>query len=277
MSLHLLPLHERELIMRAFWATLLAIAGLAMLLRPNVCLWLTGVGDFCAPDNLSPDLASRLQRTLEARRQAEATPQAWKRWLGVLALVAAAAQLVPEVPYAVPYAVLCLGIAGSRLLSYSAIRRATQRRVAPLVPRSPLDAFQPFLVAGVAGAMASIVIMAWVTPLLPAVIVVAIATATLIWVAWQIAAGRALLVGDDPEMAYAVDRRVRERRVMNLALLATLPAFVLIAPSSPLVPEAYRGFTDAAFWITATAFFATLIAIYICSRRSTAEFERSIA
>jgi hypothetical protein len=278
MFMHHLPLHDRELIMRVFWASLLALAGVAILVRPNLLLWLSGTSCcFRAPNDLSPDQATRLSKTLEARRQAEATPQPWQRWLGILALVLAVAQVIPAVPYAIPYAVFCLGLATCRLLSYSAIRRATQRRVAPLVRRSPLEAFQPFLVLTVAVALASVLLMGWVAPLRPAVIVVALATALLIWIAWQIASGRVLLFGDDPKMEYAVDRRVREGRVMNLALLACAPAFVLAAPSSPLVPEAYRSVTDAAFWLTGAAFFATLIGIYILSRRSTAEFERAVA
>jgi hypothetical protein len=278
MHYHHLPVHDRELIMRVFWAALLALGGVWILLRPNAQLWLSGAGCyFRTPDDLTPDQVSRLDRTLEARRQAEASPQPWRRWLGILALVAAAAQLVPEVPYAIPYAVFCLGLAASSWLSYSSMHRATQRRAAALVRRSPFEAFQPFLVAGVGAALASILLMAWVAPLRVPVVVVALATALLIWIMWQIASSRALLFGNDPKMEYAVDRRVREGRVMNLALLACAPAFVLIAPSSPLVPEAYRSFTDAAFWLAAAAFFATGASIYILSRRATAEFERALA
>jgi hypothetical protein len=277
MHYHHLPLQDRELIMRVFWAALLALGGLWILWRPNAP-WLSGAGCYlCAPDDLTPDQLSRLDRALKARRQAEATPQPWRRWLGVLALVLAVAQLIPAVPYAIPYALFCLGLAASRWLSYSAIRRATQRRAAALVRRSPFESFQPFLIAGVGGALASVVLMAWVVPLRIPVIAVAVATGLLIWIMWQIASSRALLFGDDPKMEYAVDRRIREGRVMDLALLACAPAFVLVAPSSPLVPEAYRGFTDVAFWLSAVAFFATCASIYILSRRSTAEFERAVA
>src|ERR1700678_943930 len=166
MFMHHLPLHDRELIMRVFWASLLALVGVAILVRPNLLLWLSGTGCyFRAPDDLSPDQVTRLSKTLEARRQAETTPQPWQRWLGILALVLAVAQVVPAVPYAIPYAVFCLGLAACQLLSYSAIRRATQRRVAPLVRRSPLEAFQPFLVLTVAVALASVLLMGWVAPL----------------------------------------------------------------------------------------------------------------
>jgi hypothetical protein len=278
MHYHHLPVHDRELIMRAFWAAILALGGLWILLRPNAQSWLSGAGCyFRTPDDLTPDQVSRLDRTLEARRQAETAPQPWHRWLGILALAAAVAQIVPAVPYAIPYAVFCLGLAGSRWLSYSSMHRATQRRAAALVRRSPMEAFQPFLMLGVGAALASVVLMAWVAPLRVPVAAVAIATGLLIWIMWQIASSRALLFGNDPKMEYAVDRRIREGRVMNLALLACAPAFVLVAPSSPLVPEVYRSLTDAAFWLAAAAFFATAASIYILSRRATAEFERAVA
>src|SRR5580698_6861066 len=97
MHYHHVPLHDRELIMRVFWAALLALGGLWILWRPNA-LGLSGAGRYlCAPDDLTPDQLSRLDRALKARRQAEATPQPWRRWLGVLALVLAVAQLIPAV------------------------------------------------------------------------------------------------------------------------------------------------------------------------------------
>jgi hypothetical protein len=120
-------------------------------------------------------------------------------------------------------------------------------------------------------------VLAPVSQLRPAVLVVAIATAVLGWIAWQIASGRALLFGQDPKMEYAVDERVREGRVMDLALLACAPALALAAPSSALIPSAYHTLGDLAWWLTLAAFIGAALAVYLMRRSAAGKFERDIA
>ncbi|MBV8116493.1 MAG: hypothetical protein JOZ01_00870, partial [Candidatus Eremiobacteraeota bacterium] len=107
-----------------------------------------GIGPyFCrAEARLDPLERDRLERTLRARSGAEGT-DAYTRYAGFFTLGLAAFSLVPGVPYALPYAVSCLALAIATLAAYLRFRRATQRRVAPLVRRRVWDSLPPAALA----------------------------------------------------------------------------------------------------------------------------------
>ncbi|HEY1680061.1 MAG TPA: hypothetical protein VGF98_00275 [Candidatus Tumulicola sp.] len=265
------------MLLRLIWAALLAGAGIAILVRRSLGWW--GAGATCffrTPEGLTPDQVARLERTLAARRAAEGSAVPWRRSVGILAILLAIVELIPAVPFAIPYALFCLGLAASELICFSGMRRAVHRRAAALVPRSPLQAIPPFLYLTVGAAFTGVVLASpGMHPLV--VIVIAVATAILAWIAWQIAAGRALLLGDDPKMEYAVDERLRVLRVTNMATLACAPATALVASSIPFVADSYRRSSDVASWIAEAALLAAVLGAFVIARRSAVKFERDIA
>ena len=85
---------------------------------------------------------------------------------------------------------------------------------------------------------------------------VAAATLLLGITAWRIATAPSLLLGQDPQVEYAVDRRLREGRATGTAVLACAPV-VLFAAFAATSDLAYATFAqDLAF----AAMFVALIA-----------------
>jgi hypothetical protein len=239
-----------------------------------------GCGTYCRFDRderYTPEQFRRLDDALSARREAERQRYNWRKGVGVFAVVAALLELVPVIPYAVPYAALCLALAASELVCYVGMRRATQRRAAALVPRSPLQTFSPLLLGAVSATFVGVLMMTPVPALRVASVVVAVATLVLVWIAWQIASSRALLVGDDPKVAYAIDQRLRTSRVASLVALACAPAVALVGSSLPSVPDAYRLIDDVAFVLIYAAFVVVAIALVRIGRDSAAKFGRDLA
>ncbi|HEY1429281.1 MAG TPA: hypothetical protein VGF18_06890, partial [Candidatus Tumulicola sp.] len=239
-----------------------------------------GCGDYGSFDKsceFSAEQSSRIARTLSARREIENPRRQWRRAIGILAIVAAALELVPSIPYAIPYAILCLGVACSELVCYIGMRQATQRRTAALVPRTPQQVLPPFVVAAVAATLLGVLLVAPLPDLRIAAVVVAVSMLVLFWIAWQVASSRALLVGDDPQIEYAIDERLRASRVANLAALAAAPAVALVGSSLPLVPADYRVVGNIAFVLTYAAFVAIAFAIVRSTRSSAAKFQRDVA
>jgi hypothetical protein len=275
MITHLLHLHSPEPLVRIVWAVAVLLAGFVMLSQPEF-----GCGTYCRFDDregFSAEQSSRLDRALSARRDAERPRYNWRKAVGILAVIAAMLELVPAIPYAIPYAALCLGLAASEMVCYVGMRRAAQRRAAALVRRSPLQTFPPLLMVAVAATFVGVLLVSATPALRAAGLVVAIATMILIWIAWQIAASRALLIGDDPKMEYAIDQRLRASRVANLIALACAPAVALVGSSLTFVPPGYQTINTAAFVLVYAAFVVVAIALVRTGRRSTAEFERAIA
>jgi hypothetical protein len=182
---------------------------------------------------LTPPERDRLNRVLDARREAEDIPEAYGRYLGVAIMAFGALALVPAVPLILPYALFCLALAGSTLLAYLRFRRATQRRVAPLVRRSALRVLSPVPIATViCGFVATLSVAAYPPQRLSAIIALT-AIAVLGFVAWRIAEAPALLLGEDPQWEYAVDEHLRICRARQAPFFACATAFVVVGFGYP--------------------------------------------
>jgi hypothetical protein len=204
---------------------------------------------------------------VDAREKAEGISANYGRMLGVTALVLAALEAVPGVPFILPYALFCLAAALLTLLAYLQFRRAVERRVAPLVRRSPFTAFPPLLIVAVACSF--LVSLALATYPLERIGALVVAGATLVLgvIAWRIANAPALLVGIDPALEYAVDERVRVGRARNVANLACAPAFVAVILVTPTLPPQYATFGSVATVVVVAAFFVSLASSLIPLRR----------
>jgi hypothetical protein len=275
MFTNLLHLQSPETLARIVWAVAVLAAGAVMIRRREFGCY--AYCSFGSDAEFSAEQSSRISRTLSARRQVEAPVRPWRIAVGVLAVLAAVLELVPAIPYAIPYTVFCLGFASSQLICYAGMRRASQRRAAALIPRSPQQVLPPFLVAAVGATLIGVLLVAPVPALRVAALVAVVSTLILLWIAWQIASSRALLVGEDPKIEYAVDERLRASRVANLAALACAPAVALVGSSLALVPDDYGFLGSAALAITFAAWVLVMIAVVRSARSSAAKFGRDIA
>jgi len=214
-------------LIRTSTAFMIAAIGLAQLVRP--CCFV-GVGFYFrrACRALSPQAGEQVWETLRARSELEGDTSALMRYVAVFYFAMAALEFVPAVPFAVPYAAASLALALAILAAYLQVKRATDRRVAPLVRRSPLDALPPVVVVAMSLCFAGTLGFALYPPYRIAALAVAISVALLFIIAWRIAGAPALLVGSDPQVAYAVDERVRLIRATGVAALACAPPAVLV-------------------------------------------------
>lgn len=240
--------------------------GLAAFVWPRCFAGVTGYFTRWAA-KMPPNQQERLNRVVEAREDAEGLSAGYGRLLGTFAIVLASLEAVRAIPFIVPYALFCLAGATLTLLAYLQFRRAIDRRVAPLVRRSPFTALPPVLIAGIAGSFVAAVALAAYPPERIGALVVAVSTLVLGSVAWRIATAPALLVGVDPQLEYAVDERVRVGRARNVANLACAPAFVAIVLVGPTLPPEYATLGSIATAITAAAFVISLAAFFLPLRR----------
>lgn len=213
------------------------------------------------------DERERLSRVVDAREEAEGISAAYGRLLGVAAIVLAALEAVRGIPFVVPYSLFCLAAATVMLLAYLQFRRAVERRVAPLVRRSPFTALPLVLIIAIACSFLASVALAAYPPERIGALVVAASTLLLGIVAWRIATAPTLLIGLDPQLEYAVDERVRVGRARSIANLAIAPAFVTIVLVSPSLPAQYANLGSLAVWVLAAAFVVSLAASLLPLRR----------
>jgi hypothetical protein len=253
MIAHLPPHYAARL---ALAAALVAI-GLFALIFPDCFL---GVGGyFKRSGDLSAEERERLDRVLRMRRDAEGISRANGRYLAAACFVLAAAELIPGVPFVLPYALCCLALAFTTFLSYLQIRRATERRVAPLVRRSPLSALP--LIAMAAMLCCFVVVLPFVVYSSESLSALAVeaSTLTLGLIAWQIAVAPALLFGKDAAFEYAVDQRLRNARATTIAMLACAPAVVFVAFAAPRLSPNLAAFGNLAWPIVLVAFLVSLV------------------
>ncbi len=209
----------------------------------------------------------RLDQVVKAREEAEGLSGAYGRSLGVVAILLAGLEALRPIPYVLPYALFCLATAAIMLLAYLQFRRATQRRVAPLVRRSPFAALPPLVIAAMVCSFLASLALAAYPPERFGALVVAIATVILGAIAWRVAIAPAILLGVDPQLEYAVDERVRVGRARSIANLACAPGFVLIILASPALPSEYATFGSIATAVVSIAFVVSLAASLIPLRR----------
>ncbi len=150
----------------------------------------------------SEEQRERLNRVLCARCETEGDTDVYSRYAGAIMILLAPLALVPSLPYILPYALGCLAIAAVNLLCYLRFRRATDRRVAPLVRRSPWKALSPLTVVPTAICIAGAGIFAVDPRFRFGAIVVVISMLVLVAIAWRVAVAPAILFGDDPQLEY---------------------------------------------------------------------------
>ncbi len=220
--------------------------------------WLAGV---------SPEERARLNRVVDAREDAEGLSSAYGRYLGIAAIVLAAFEVVPAIPFVVPYACVCLAVSVVTLLAYLQFRRATEQRVAPLVRRSPLSV----LPLPIIGSVLACVVVALAVAADPAerlgALVLALSTIVLGGIAWRIANAPALLLGQDPPYEYALDELVRAGRARIVANLACTPVFLLAVVAQDELVARYGARGSAAMWVASAAFVISFIGCYVPLRR----------
>jgi hypothetical protein len=229
---------------RAMMALAIFAIGLWAFISPG-CFW--GITQYFkwSSRKLSPLERDRLERTVVARENAEGVSGAYGRWLGVFGMAVAAVAFIPAVPSVVPYAAFCLALAALMLLGYLQFRRATERRVAPLLRRSVMRALPVGSIAAVLCTFVATLALAIYPDLRLGAIAGALATLVLGVIAWRIATAPALLLGMDPQVEYAVDEYVRAARATSIAWLACAPAFVFVTISSASLSR--HGNTSAGF------------------------------
>jgi hypothetical protein len=252
---------------RMLMAFSIFVVGLWALITPDY-FW--GIRPYfkCSTGKLSSEERERLERTMAARQNAEGIPEAYGRWLGVFGIAVAVFTFVYPVPFVVPYGLFCLAVAVLTLLGYLQFRRATDRRVAPLLPRSALSALPLPSIVAITCCFAATLTLAIYPPLRLGAVVGAVVTLMLGIIAWRIAGAPALLLGADPQAEYAVDERVRAGRATSVAVLACAPAMVFVMLSTRSVPPQYSLHAVAAQSIVIVAFFVALILAAIPLRRT---------
>ncbi|HEY1656511.1 MAG TPA: hypothetical protein VGF86_15520 [Candidatus Tumulicola sp.] len=250
---------------RLLTAGMLLALGIGQIVWPR-CFADIGMYFRYARRGLSPEMWERVQRGLQARREAEGISLNRMRFVGSLGILLATLEFVPVIPFAFPYAAFCLIVAASVVAAYVQVRRATERRVAPLVRRSPLDALPPAVIVATVVCLAGTLIFATYPVYRFAALAVAASGFVLLAIAWRIAASPALLLGNDPKIEYAIDERVRICRATNVAFLACGPATILTMLDSRHLPAdlAFYGIVAQIVWV---AFFVALIVSLMPLRR----------
>jgi hypothetical protein len=249
-------LHFKYLFARVFTAALIAGMGLAVLWRP---CYASPIPYFKRLKGLAPADRSRIDRVLAARKAAEDVPDAYGWYLAFTIVALGGLELIPIVPMILPYALVCLAFAGFTLLAYLRFRRAGERRVAPLVRRSPLRVLSPVLVAAMIACFIATVALAAYPPERVSAIVAAAAIVILGFVSWRIAQAPALLLGEDPQWEYVVDEHVRVCRARNVAAITCAPAVVVITLAYPSMVSGFHAYATIALPVVQAAFVVSAI------------------
>lgn len=185
----------------------------------------------------SSEQRERLAHILAARRDAEGDSDVYSRYAGGLFILMAPLALVPSVPYVLPYALSCLAKAAAVLLSYLRVRRATERRVAALVYRSPWASLPPLAIAAAAVCLLGATYFAAYPQFRFGVVVVIASSIALFGIAWRVAVSRTILFGNDSQLEYAIDEHVRFCRATSLVALACTPPTVLVLLAAAALPS----------------------------------------
>src|SRR5579862_8861238 len=124
----------------------LVFLGVLQITMPS-CFWGLSIYFKGTRATFSPEQRERLARVLTAREGVEGHADTYLRIVGFFTIVMGLVALVPGVPFVLPYSLSCVALAAAVLSSYLQFRRATQRRVAPLVRRSVWTSLPPLAVA----------------------------------------------------------------------------------------------------------------------------------
>lgn len=246
---------------RIFMAAVLVFLGVFQIARPR-CFWglsvyFKGVWRLAIRSKDATLEPTRLERVLEARERAEGNSDAFMRATGVFTIIMGGLVLIKSIPFVMPYALSCLGIAVAVIVSYLHFRRATERRVAPLVRRTLWTSVPPTAVIATAVCLLGTAAFAVYPQFRVGVAIVIVAAVALLAVAWRVAKAPAILFGDDSQLEYVVDEHLRFCRAMSLVQLACAPPTVLVGFAWAMLPWNAAGFNLVAFAVAIA--FATVI------------------
>jgi hypothetical protein len=173
--------------------------------------------------NLGWEFKVRLSHVLEARVRAESINTRLTRILGILAALTGVVELIPTVPMLLPYAIGCVALAFQILAIFLQVRGVTTRRVASLAPRRTPIGLPPVLLIGAALCLAGTAGFA-VKVMLPvnglSAVFVLLSMVVMFMVAYRIAVSPALLLGEDAQMEFFVDERLRVVRASSVIFVA---------------------------------------------------------
>jgi hypothetical protein len=206
---------------------------------------------------LSNEQSERLESVIEARARAEGAGGS-ARYAGLFTIAMGLLGLWPAIPYVMPYAASCLAMACATWMAYRKYRRATDLRFAPLVRRTPLEALPPVTIVSVALCLIGTAAFASFPQFRLAAALVVVSMTVLVAIAWRIAVAPAVLFGTDPQVEYAVDKRVRFCRATSLITLACAPPTVFAAFAWALLPS-LSGLLELMLLLVIAGFVATTV------------------
>jgi hypothetical protein len=206
---------------------------------------------------LSNEQIERLESVIEARARAEGAGGS-ARYAGLFTIAMGFLALWPAIPYVTPYAASCLAMAYATWMAYRKFRRATDLRFAPLVRRTPLEALPPVAIVSVALCLIGTAAFASFPQFRIAAALVVVSMTVLVAIAWRIAVAPAVLFGTDPQVEYAVDKRVRFCRATGLITLACAPPTVFAAFAWALLPS-LSGILELMLLLVIAGFIATTV------------------
>lgn len=243
---------------RVFTAGALVFLGALQVVAP-ACFWGLSIYFKRTRAAFGPEQRERLERVLAARERAEGNTDGYLRLVGILTILMAPVALIPTIPFVLPYSLSCVAMSIALLFSYLQFRRATERRVAPLVRRSVWASLPPPAVAATLVCLAGAALFAAYPQFRAGVVVALVAAAVLFAVAWRVATAPAILFGDDSQLEYLVDEHLRFSRATNLLALVCAPPTVLVALAWATLPPSAHFFNAVMFAVAAA--FVVVIAL----------------
>jgi hypothetical protein len=249
--------------MRLVMAIILVAGGLGVFIWPD-SLW-DFAGSFRRTARILPPFERlRLTRVIAAREKAEGISEVHGRILGIAAVFFAGLAAVRSVPVIVPYVLLRLACALVMLFVYARFNRATQRRAAPLIRRSPLGVISPLVVASVACSLAVTLSLVVYPQLRFGATIVAASIIVLAFIGWRVAGAPALLLGADLQLEREVDDRLRAGRATGIAGLACALSYLFVGLAGLSVPHHDFFAINLLAW---AAFMVTILVNFVLTRR----------
>jgi hypothetical protein len=248
---------------RIVTACALLLLGVAQIAAPR-CFWglsiyFRNVTRLAMPSDAARLEQERLKRVLAARERAEGDSDSLTRYAGIFTIAMAGLVLVQSLPYVLAYAFSCLAMAAAIMISYLRFRRATERRVAPLVRRSPWKSLPPVAVLACGVGLLGTASFGVYPEFRLDISIVIVSAVALLGVAWRVATAPALLFGEDSQLEYVVDEHLRYCRAISLVSLATAPLVVFVALAWATLPPSAPHVFDAVTLTVVVAFVIILV------------------
>jgi len=249
--------YSRDQLARIVTAGALLLLGGLQIRMPG-CFWGCSMYFKGTRASLNAEQRERLARVLVARDRVEGDANLYTRFAGLFTIGMAALALFPAVPYVLPYALSCLASAAAILVAYLRFQRAAERRVAPLVRRTPWQSLPPLAIAAAAVCLIGAATFAVYPQFRLGAVIVIVAAVALLAVAYRVAVAPAILFGDDSQLEYLVDEHLRFSRATNLVACACAPPTVLVALAWASLPSSAH-FSSGVTLAVAAAFLVVMI------------------